>query len=553
MDISLYLRPLLRMWWLLIAATVVAAISTFITLRQQPTLYQAKTTLMIGRAIDDPNPSSGEFFLAQQLASAYADVANRKPVRDATMEALGLDALPQYYAQAIPQTQLIEILVTDFVPLRAQVVANELANQLIQMSPTGERSEEQARQEFIDQQLNDLQAQIVKAQDDITALQETLGTINSASELADTQNQIAVLQQKLTTLQATYATLLSNTQQGATNTLIVVESAELPTAPLGPNKIMLVMLAAGIGFILAAGAIYLLDYLDDTLKTPEDITRALGLPVLGFIGETRDPSDDSRKLHVSKYPRSHISEAYRSLRANLKFLSDEKPIRSLLITSTNIGAGKTSVASNLAAVFAQGGKRVILLDADLRRPRIHEYLKIPNDYGLTDVIQNGLNVERAIHELTEERISVIVGGQTTQNPTELLASERMDLVIRKLESTADMVIIDSAPFLVTDSIFLADKVDGILIVLRPGHVHRKIAQAMVEQLRRADARILGVVLNRIPGSRLGYYEGYSFISPYSNGHYYEELVIPGVENSFSAKLTRIKSRIAKVFGREGAE
>jgi len=149
MELSVYTKPLLRWWWLLAAATFVAVISTFLTVRGQPALYEARTTLMIGRAIDDPNPTQGEFTLAQQLAVSYADVANREPVQEATKAALSFDRLPSYLARAIPQSQFIEILVTDTNPLRAQAVANELANQLIIQSPTGEGSEDQIRRDFI--------------------------------------------------------------------------------------------------------------------------------------------------------------------------------------------------------------------------------------------------------------------------------------------------------------------------------------------------------------------------------------------------------------------
>ena len=215
MDLSVYYKPLMRMWWLLAAAAFIAAISTFTTVRQQPATYQAKTTLMIGQFIEAPNPSSGEFFLAQQLASAYADITNRKPIREATMQALGLDQLPNYFARAIPDSLLIEIFVTDINPLRAQVVANELANQLILQSPGADLSSDQVRREFINGQLDDIQSKIVETQDEIASLQEKLGSLNSASEIQDTQTLITAQQQKLTTLQSTYATLLSNTEQGA--------------------------------------------------------------------------------------------------------------------------------------------------------------------------------------------------------------------------------------------------------------------------------------------------------------------------------------------------
>lgn len=552
MDLSVYTKPLLRMWWLLIAAALVAAFSTFLVLRQQPAVYQAKTTLMIGRIIDDPNPSSDKFYLAQQLVAAYVDVANRKPIQEATMKALGLNSLPGYIARGVPNGITIEILVTDTNPLRAQAVANELANQLILRSPAGELSENQGRQDFLNAQIDNVQAQIVETQNEIEGLQEKVATINSASELQDLQNQITAQTQKLTILQGTYANLLLNTQQGSPNTLLIVEPAELPTTPIGQNKALLIVIAAGIGFAFAAGAAYLLDYLDDTLKTPEDIKRWLGIPVLGLIGETKSSEEGKNGIYVSKNPRSQIAEAYRSLRANLQFLGEDQPLKSVLITSTDVGAGKTSLAANLAAVYAQGRKKVILLDADLRRPSIHEFVKIPNDFGLADILLDGTNVDAAITDLESAKISVIPSGQPYEsNPEELLTSEKMDQILEILENKVDFVIIDSPPLIVSDALFISAKVDGVLIVLRPGYTRRKAVLAMLEQFHRADARVLGVVLNRIPRKDATYYGG----AYYYSAAYTEQDKSDGSEKhesqgQLNRYLGQVRERIGKFRSRQ---
>jgi capsular exopolysaccharide synthesis family protein len=544
MDLGAYIKPLQRWWWLLLAAILVAVVSTFLTVRRQPSFYEARTTLMIGRAIDDPNPTQGEFSLAGQLAISYADVAKREPVREATKAALGLDRLPPYVARAAPGSQLIEIVVTDANPLRAQVVANELANQLILRSPTSEGSQDQIRRDFIFGQLDDLQTQILDAQDEIVELQEQLGVINSASELQDTRNQITALQQKLTTLQATYGTLLSNTQQGATNTLTIVESAGLPTRPIGSNKTIIIALAAGIGFSLAAGAAYLLDYMDNTFKTPEEVTELLGLPVIGFIGETNIPEGDKNGLYVSHYPRSPVAEAYRTLRSNLKFMSVDKPLRSILITSDSVGAGKTSVAANLSSVIAQGDKKVFLIDVDLRRPSVHELFNVQNEYGLANMFQDGLNVYEAVTVIEGEKFGVITSGQSPPNPAELLTSERMDQILARLEDLVDVVILDSAPSIFADTFEIASKVDGVLLVVQPGHTRKKAALAMIEQLKVSDARILGVVFNRVPQKELANY-GYYYSPYYSNGHYSDEDRKYDLQGNLQQYLEGIRTGISR--------
>ena len=202
MEVKKYVYPLLRWWWLLVATTLIGGIFSYLATLRQPTVYQARTTVMIGAAINDPNPSNTEFTLSQQLAAAYADIAKRELVRNATMDSLGLRSLPEYYVQALPNTQIIEIIVTHTMPERAQAVANELANQLILLSPTSAGPEELNRQEFVNEQLNLLEVQIEETQGEIEKLQAELGNLVSAQQINSTQNQISALQSKLGTYRA---------------------------------------------------------------------------------------------------------------------------------------------------------------------------------------------------------------------------------------------------------------------------------------------------------------------------------------------------------------
>lgn len=517
MNLNEYLLPLKRWWWLLVASTLVAGVSSYVATTRQPPVYEAHTTLMIGRAIDDPNPTSIEFTLSQQLAATYADIANREPVREATMEALGLNFLPQYLARPIPNSQLIEILVTDTNPLRAQAVANELTHQLILRSPTSEDEQEQERQAFINEQLDSLQVQIQDTQEEIETLQDELGELNSALQIAETQTQISGLQSKLASLQTTFANYLENTQQGATNTLTVIEAADVPRRPTGPNQVLTISLASALAFMLATAAAYLLDYLDATLKTPEEVSRIFDRPVIGYIPEIEE--SENERPYIAEHPRSTVAEAFRSLRTNLEFAAVDKQLKAIYVTSPGPAEGKTAMAVNLALIMAQGGKDVILLDADLRRPNIHGYLGIPNSEGLSDIFQGHVEVTEALHDWENGTIEVITGGSPPPNPTELLGSRKMDHVLRTLKERADVVIIDGPPFLVADASVLSTKVDGLLVVIRPGHTHRDAARTMLEQIDRVGGRILGVTLNRIPKSRTDYYGNYWYYAPEYTSQY----------------------------------
>ena len=548
MELKQYIVPLQKWWWLLLAATGVAMIASFAAVSTQPPIYQARTTLIIGQAINNPNTTGNEFWLGQQLAQTYADVAGREPVRQATMEALGLDWLPEYTARTLPNSQLVEIAVTDTSPERAMVVARELAKQVILRSPTNSQQEDGERQAFVNEQLNSLETQIEATTEELEAKQAELATLFSARQIADTQVQVAALEEKLNTLQANYAALLANTTQGAINTLGVFEDATLPTTPIGPNVGMTVLTAGAIGFLLAAAAAFLLEYLDNSIKTPEDIDRIMELPVIGYITDSSSISGKEEGLIVAEQPRSPITESFRTLRTNLEFAGVDKTLKTILVTSPSPSEGKTTIAANLAAVMAQGNKRVILLDADLRRPRVHQQLALSNRRGLSDLFRGETEL-RSVIRSWNRGFAVITSGSLPPNPTEVLGSERMSQLLEQLKQFADVVVIDSPPSLVTDASVLAAKVDGVILVIRPGHTQVGAARVTQEHLSRVGARVVGVVLNRVPRKGDFYYGGYQYYNAPS--YYLDEDEVPQLSDSHSngRSNSKHKGRLAGIFGR----
>ena len=184
------------------------------------------------------------------------------------------------------------------------------------------------------------------------------------------------------------------------------------------------------------------------------------------------------------------------MRTNLEFASVDKPLRTILITGAEVGDGKTTIAVNLASIIAQGGKRVLLLDADLRRPRVHRFMGVHNKAGLTDLFRGTHRIEEVKYTFDESNagsVSVIPTGSLPPNPAELLGTKKMETLLEKLAKTVDMVVIDSPPTLVADAQILASKVDGVLIVLTPGRTHMGALRSLVEQLTTAGAHVVGVV------------------------------------------------------------
>lgn len=514
MELREYLIPLRKWWWLIVTATVLGAVSAFVATQFQVSQYRTKATLMIGQAISNPNPTGLEFYTTQQLAGTYADIALRQPVREATMEVLGLSWLPEYSARLVPNTQLLEITVIDTVPERAQAVANVLAEQLVLQSPTGQNDPQ--RQEFIASQLDQLEVDISATEEELSRLQSELGEMISARQIADAQTEIASLRAKLNTLQANYASLLINTEQGALNSLRIIEPAALATTPINDNTVVTVLLGAAIGFVLSAGAAYLMEYLDDTVKTPEEISSAIEAPIIGFIAATSANGDAKHYAVVAESPRSAVAEAFRTLRTNLEFAGVDRPLKTILITSPSPGDGKTTVATNLAVIMAQGDRQVVLMDADMRRPRIHRFADLSNSFGLSDVFRNKMDLSEATQSwAASENLAVITSGSLPPNPAELLNSSRMGEILEELSAQADVVIIDSPPVMVSDPAILAARVDGVVIVVEPGRTNVVAAKALSEQMKRADARVVGVVLNRIPRRPGYYYGGYKhYYAPY---------------------------------------
>lgn len=530
MDISAYIKPLIKWWRLLLIATSIAVVGSSFSVFLQPEVYVSRTTLMIGQnAILNPNPESGQIYIASQLASIYADMANREPVQVKTMEALEIGWLPSYSARVIPNTQLIEISVTDTVPQRAQIVANELANQLINLGPATNGSANNQSQEFINQQLENLQIQIQETQTRIDELQKSLVGLNSASQIANTEREIDALNLRLTNLRQSYADFLANSQEGALNILSVVEPANLPSRSVGANKALIIALAAAVGFSLAAGAAYLLEYIDRTIKTTTDVERVLNYPVIGYLSEISENGNNA--TYVLDNPNTSLAESIRLLKSNLDFFGLDKPAKTILITSPSQGNGKTTISVNLALAMSQGEQKTILVDADLRRPAVHSALKVPIKPGLTEIIRGDRTVQSAIKVWRKNKLEVITAGTRTSNVTEIASSKRIGSTLENLKEIYEVVIVDAPPLVISDSYNLASKVDGVILVMVPGETREEQAKVMKEQLDRAGAKVIGVVLNKISFANASSEGDYQYLSLYSPKYYSDYVATPAEEDA----------------------
>ncbi len=510
MGVQQHLAVVKRWWWLLLALTLILALlSTSIVLRLPPS-YEATTTLRVGQTLESPNPSSQEFYVSQQLAHTYMNMARRQPILRNAVDALGLPFVPRekdVSARLVPDTQFLEISVRDRDPALARDIANAIAQQLILQSPRG-TAEDQGEDAFVRTQLQDLQEEIEADRQRIAAEREKLNATREAQAIQQVQDNITAMQQRLASTRSIYAALLQ-TVSHRTNDISVFEPASTPSRPVSPRVPEIILAASGIAFFLALGLAYLIESLDDTLKTAGELAHLTGLPTLGTIGRMKNRAQGDNLITVAE-PRSVIAEAYRTIRTNIQFYSVDKPLRAVIVTSPCHLEGKTTAAANLGVVVAQAGKSVVLVDADLRRPRMHEVFDLPNERGLTEALTGEERVlDGRLQETGIDNLRVLTSGPLPPNPSELLGSRRMDHLIEQLKEEADILIFDTSPVLaVTDAAVLSRQTDGALLITEARRTRQAAVVQAIETLQQVEANIVGSVLNKFaPGRSERYYYG----------------------------------------------
>jgi non-specific protein-tyrosine kinase len=357
-------------------------------------------------------------------------------------------------------------------------------------------------------------------------IQELTEEINKLGGSTDGGVERDRLESNLALYRQTYANLVQSYEQVRlaeiqnTSRVDLVQPATKQSLPDQPNVFQNTLLGLVLGLFMGVGAVFLIEILDDSVKGPEDINQHLELPVLGYI---------SHKENKGKYPitalepRSHIAESYRSLRTNIQYASVDIPLTTIMVTSPTPRDGKTTVIANLGVVLAQGKHQVAIIDADMRIPNQHNVFNLSNNYGLTDaLIQSEIHVDGNMRHTEVPNLSVLTSGDLPHNPSELMSSNRMVELIQQLAERVDVILIDTPPVMaVTDPVILSTRVDGVIIVVRPGITKLGTTIHTVEQLRQVGANLLGVVLNdvenkskRYATSSNGYYYGYGKYDDY---------------------------------------
>lgn len=544
MEINQYIR-LFRKWlWLILLMAFVAGGVSFIINTGRPPVYEAQTTISIGRFIEARNPESTDIRIGIELAQTYAQLAKTFDVLNGTVEALDLplnaDDLRRIMdVRILTGTSLMVISVTYTDAIFAADIANGLAEQLILKSPTNLTREQQAQIDFANQQITALNDQLNDSRLRLDLIDNQLASAATDTERASlTEQRNAIINQinQASSTVAQFTDTISSLQQN-TNALDIVERARIPTTPKGSGIVTTTLLGTLIGAAAALGLALLIEYLDETIRTPEEAVETLNLPVLGAVMRFGKKSDAYPDRLVTQMPAmSPVAEGYRTIRTNVLFTANNGHKNVYVVTSPGPQEGKSITTANLAVTMALAGLQVLLIDCDLRRPRVHEIFGLDNHIGFTTLLsgdprredggrlspaeQGALpaNLLSCLQSTYLPKLWVITSGFIPSNPTEVLGSALLQRWIDVFRSSSDIdvVLIDTPPCLMAadSSVLAAGAKAEVVLVVDAGHTRRRAALKAKEQFKHLGIDLKGVIVNRISQRDQTYEYGYGY------GYYY---------------------------------
>jgi len=474
--------------WLILATTIATVLVVLVGMLLVTPQYEASARLRVYTAArGSVDWVDYDIAYTERLMNTYSQLATSQPVLQELAQQLNLAGLPNISAQVVADTELMQINVEGTDPALVTAVANGLAQILVA------RSEDYAgggrtAQDILNEQLTQAEEELNQAQ---LAYVEALG-----SSPADS-TRVAALSRAVDLKQEVYTALLQQyertrvAEELRTNALSIVEPATLPQEPSKPNWMTNLILGGLVGLVAGAGLAFLFERLDTRVQSTDEIEEITALPTLGRIPYVR-----RGPAHVFLGDSIPAQEAYHRLQAKLEARVQADSLRSILITSPEPGEGKSAIVANLAQALANAGRRVVVVDANLRRPIMHQILDVSNKVGLSNVLSQEWTVKEAVQTTRMPGVWVLTGGTPHPNPAQLLNSPGMPGLFEELAAPFDVVLLDSPPVLaVADATLLAPLVDGVLLAVGRAQTRRESIEAAIEQLAGVQARLLGVVVN----------------------------------------------------------
>ena len=520
LDLRLYWRLFLRWFWLIALAALLAGGAAYVVSRWfiQP-VYQASVQLLIQPSSSLGGTNYQDILAGQRVASTYAEILQSRPVIISALRQMGYTdeelenfdeegVLFELSVGSLGDTQLIELKVESTNRRFAMEFANGIAKTFI------EDNQNRQTARFAETQAEILE-QMALIDDELKLQESQLEVTEDAQERSRLELQIAQNRDSLSRLNNAYQNIVLAKLQSL-DLISVIEPARLAEKPIRPRKMVNTVLAAVVGGLVAVSGVILSEMLDTSVKSPDEAASLTGAPVLGQIWYEKDISGSTGvgPMVVLQKPLSLTAEAFRLLRANLEFVSVDTPLNVILVTSSGPTEGKSTISLNLALAMALTGRKVLLIDADMRKPRLHGYAGVDREPGLSNaLIDHDADISSYLQPLPDvEGVMLMPAGKAPPNPAELLGSRRMRELIEACRLMADVVIIDSPPILAAaDAAVLAPQTNGALLIIEPGSSDKKAVVQGAEQLHRSGAHLLGTVLNKVPmDNKGGYYYHYYY-------------------------------------------
>jgi len=495
-------------------------------------VYRATTTLLIDvenpkvlTASGNVSMGSADFYAYKEYFQSQSEILQSRSIARQVFNEFNLGDTKKYRrakdpikdfqknisVEPIRDTRLLKLNVDDNNPELAAALANRLAEtyvmrNLFYISKSevinllkNEHLKLQTKLSEYNKVYKDKHPQMIRLKQEIEQMERRLKTEQSGADSGGITEDPGI---DISSLSA--------------NNVSIQDRAEIPKTPMKPNKRFNILLSIVFGLFGGVGLAFFLEYLDDTVKGIEDIMNlSAEWPYLGSIpeidGKTNTP-DEQKGIFTHIQPKDPISEAYRSIRTSILFSStEEHHLKSIVVTSPGSQEGKSTTICNLAVTMAQSNKKVLLIDADMRKPRLHEIFKQPNEKGLSDFLSEQADFKELIRKTNINNLCLISGGPYPPNPSELLSSHKMEELIETAKKEYDAIFFDTPPIaVVTDASILSRAVDGVILVLQSGKTSRKVLPHVNQLIKEARARLVGVMFNRVDISHGGGYHYYSY-------------------------------------------
>jgi polysaccharide biosynthesis transport protein len=491
MDLRYFLAIIERRKWVILATFALASIVSIVGTTLMTPIYRASTTLLVatGAGGTVENLRYDDLMYADRLVNTYARIATSEPVVSQVNERFGRAEAPRIIVDVPANTELMRVSVEDANPRLAAEMSNALAQILIVHVREQYNSSARAAEEVISRQLVQTEEELRQARERYETLLATEGA---------NPDHVAVARRILLTKEETQARLIDQrdrihvVQAIRGNTISIVDSAAIPEVPSQPRPALILALGMLAGLVGGLSLAFVVENLDRTMHTTKQIEDATDLPILGMIPGAKGLSRAG--LFDSGSPED---EAIRRLRTSLVTTNRQQPARTMLVTSAEQGEGKTTILANLARAMAQAGRQVVVVDANLRAPSLHRVFDLPPSGGLSSVLANKIELDRALQRTKTAGVWAVTSGPLPVNPAEMLDSTQMASVIDQLAKQFDLVLLDGPSFLeVTDAALLAPVVDGVLLVVARSRSREESVRAARQQLDDLEARLIGVIVTR---------------------------------------------------------